>query len=568
MAYAYSSSLELTLPTSLHLKWLLVFGLAVLISGCVPAVQPTLLIEKTPEPVPSSTIAPASTATAEPTPTPLQVWVDPDLPEVIRNSFQFPLGFQRSKDAVLADLRLTWRSQQNSPQNSVQWIFILVAPFPTLTDEVNSASIQAAWKGESAEPFDQAPILMSPETAAALIALWGQPGKTAIKIVPAEELVDAAWAESPGWAIVPFEDLTPRWKVIQVDGLSPLDPGLDVSQYPLKVTIGWETKDATPLPGAIASLQLSGNRNPAHLARVFMTGTTAMVRQMALRMEEKGLLYPAGKIGDLLKSADLTHISNEVSFYSQCPPAKPLRGSLRFCTSPAYIQMLETVGADVVELTGNHLLDWGTEAFSETLNLYKTHGFAFYGGGWTQEQARQPYKVEVKGNKLAFLGCNPAGPEADWATAKNPGSAQCDYDRMESQIKALRVEGYLPIVTIQHIEVYDYKPTSAQRIISERMAKAGAVLISGSQSHFPQGFAFIGETLVHYGLGNTFFDQMDFGSSRGFLDRSVFYEGRLISTELFTIKLEDYAQPRLMTPEERDAMLEKVFTESGWLSEK
>jgi len=69
---------------------------------------------------------------------------------------------------------------------------------------------------------------------------------------------------------------------------------------------------------------------------------------------------------------------------------------------------------------------------------------------------------------------------------------------------------------------------------------------------------------VHYGLGNTFFDQMDFGSSRGFLDRSVFYEGRLISTEVFTIRLEDYAQPRLMTPEERAALLEKVFTESGW----
>jgi len=57
---------------------------------------------------------------------------------------------------------------------------------------------------------------------------------------------------------------------------------------------------------------------------------------------------------------------------------------------------------------------------------------------------------------------------------------------------------------------------------------------------------------------------MDFGSSRGFLDRSVFYEGRLISTEVFTIRLEDYAQPRLMTPEERATLLETVFTESGW----
>jgi len=542
--------------------------LALVISGCAPEIRPTLLLQKTLVPLPSSTISPTNTATAMPTPTPLRVWVDPNLPTLYRKSLQFSADIQSSKDAAQSDLRLGWISEQDKTENSAQWIFVLVAPFPTLTDEVSSASLRAAWKGESAEPFDQAPLLMSAETAAALQVLWGQPGNIAVRIVPPENLIVTAWAERPGWAIVPFEDLAPRWKVIAVDGLTPLDPALDVNQYPLKATIGWETKAGTALPEAVASIQLTSNRNPDHLVRVFMTGTTAMVRQMALRMEEKGVLYPAGKIGDLLKSADLTHISNEVSFYSPCPPAKPLRGSLRFCTSPAYIQTLEAVGADVIELTGNHLLDWGTDAFSETLNLYKTHGFAVYGGGWTQEKARQPYKVEIKGNKLAFLGCNPAGPEADWATAETPGSAQCDYDWMESQIKALIADGYLPIVTIQHIEVYDYKPTSAQRVISERMANAGAVLISGSQSHFPQGFAFVGDILIHYGLGNTFFDQMDFGSSRGFLDRSVFYEGRLISTELFTIKLDDYAQPRLMTPEERLAMLEKVFEESGWLNEK
>ena len=558
------------MPLSLRLKSLPVFVLALVISGCAPVIRPTLLVEKTLDPMPSSTIHPTITFTSTQTPTPLRVWVDPELPAAFRNSLKLPSGFQvlSSGDASQADLQISWVTSGGERENSIQWIFALVAPFPTLTDEVSSASIQAAWEGKSAEPINQSTLLMSAETAAALKALWGQPGKTAINIVSSEKLADTAWAERPGWAIVPFEELTPRWKVIQVDGLSPLDPDLDVSQYPLNVAIGWKENADGALPDAIGSFQIAGNRNPDHLARVFMTGTTAMVRQMALRMEKKGVLYPAGKIGDLLKSADLTHISNEVSFYSQCPPAKPLRGSLRFCTSPAYIQTLEAVGADVIELTGNHLLDWGTDAFSETLNLYKTHGFTVYGGGWTQEQARQPLTVEVKGNKLAFLGCNPAGPEVDWATADTPGSSQCDYDWIESQIKTLRADGYLPIVTIQHIEVYDYKPTSAQRVISERMAKAGAVLISGSQSHFPQGFAFIGDTLIHYGLGNTFFDQMDFGSSRGFLDRSVFYEGKLISTELFTIKLDDYAQPRLMTPEERQAMLEKVFVESGWLSEK
>ncbi|GAP14458.1 bacterial capsule synthesis protein PGA_cap [Longilinea arvoryzae] len=544
-----------------RLKLALLCTLTAILTGCAATSHPLQQ-----DALPSVTSVPTVrvTQTATVTPIPIRVWVDPELPIAFRDAIPWSDPIQASGGADQADVQVTWETGGVKEGKTAYWIYALVAPFPTITDEVSSESIRSAWNGDSAEPFDGAPLLLSAETETVFEKLWGKPAQNAVQILPAQDLLDTAWAQRPGWAIVPFEELTPRWKVIQVDGVSPLDPALDESGYPLKATLGWSTTDGKEASGALADFQLPTNRHAGHLARVFMTGTTAMVRHMALRMEEKGVLYPADKIGDLLKSADLTHISNEVSFYTKCPPAKPLRASMRFCTSPSYMQVLKAIGADVIELTGNHLLDWGSDAFAETLKLYASENLAVYGGGWTQEQARQPYKVEVNGNKLAFIGCNPSGPSADWAGQDQPGSAQCDYDWIESQIRALREEGYLPIVTIQHIEVYDYKPTSAQRVISERMAKAGAVLISGSQSHFPQGFTFVGDTLVHYGLGNTFFDQMDFGSSRAFLDRNVFYEGHLISTELFTIKLQDYAQPRLMTPEERAALLKIVFSESGW----
>lgn len=530
----------------------------VFLSGCAP-VSPVAGTTATPAPAPTASQTVALNLT--PTTAPVSVWIDPDLPAAFRDSLDLPEAVVVAQNRDLADYLITW---QNADAAGADWVYALAAPFATLTDEVSSQSVRAAWKGEASEPFDGAGLMMTSETAAALRGLWGEFDPDSVRLVPAEELVNSAWAQHPGWVIVPFEELTPRLKVIQVDGLSPLDPELDAHNYPLTAVIGMTATEGSPLAEVDLDVQWVGNRHPEHIARVFMTGTTAMVRHMALRMEEEGVLYPAEKIGSLLRSADVTHISNEVAFYSSCPPAKPLRGSLRFCTSPAYVQVLEAVGADVIELTGNHLLDWGKDAISETLKLYESKGFRVYGGGWSPELARQPLKMEINGNKLAFIGCNPSGPEAVWVTGEHPGAAPCDYDWMEAQIRELRQAGYLPIVTIQHIEVYDYKPTSAQRVISERMARAGAVLISGSQSHFPQGFAFVGDTLVHYGLGNTFFDQMDFGSSRGFLDRSVFYEGRLISTEVFTIRLEDYAQPRLMTAEERAALLEKVFTESGW----
>jgi poly-gamma-glutamate synthesis protein (capsule biosynthesis protein) len=70
---------------------------------------------------------------------------------------------------------------------------------------------------------------------------------------------------------------------------------------------------------------------------------------------------------------------------------------------------------------------------------------------------------------------------------------------------------------------------------------------------------------IHYGLGNLFFDQMQALELRQeMIDRHVFYAGRHVSTELLTALLEDFAQPRPMTSDEREAFLRKIFTASGW----
>jgi hypothetical protein len=93
-------------------------------------------------------------------------------------------------------------------------------------------------------------------------------------------------------------------------------------------------------------------------------------------------------------------------------------------------------------------------------------------------------------------------------------------------------------------------------------------VVSGSQAHQPQGMEFHKNAFIHYGLGNLFFDQYhfctDYACDDGFIDMHVFYDGEYIGNELLTIVFEDYARPRLMTPEEREVLLNKVFSASGW----
>ena len=56
------------------------------------------------------------------------------------------------------------------------------------------------------------------------------------------------------------------------------------------------------------------------------------------------------------------------------------------------------------------------------------------------------------------------------------------------------------------------------------------MIVSGSQAHQPQALEFVDERLIHYGLGNLFFDQYDVSEAtrQGFIDRHVFYDGRYI----------------------------------------
>jgi poly-gamma-glutamate synthesis protein (capsule biosynthesis protein) len=460
-------------------------------------------------------------------------------------------------------------------EKAASWVYALVAPFPTTLDELSLDEIQRAWHGEAGEVFSGR-LMMADSTRAALEARWGPPGDRRLEILPAGQLLDAAWSnrESGPLAIIPFEEIEPRWKVLHIDGLSLFDKNLNIDDYPLSVWFGVSgSPEALNLLqeklGAGGSLVPAvTNRDINQMTVLAMTGVTALGRATAYKMDTNGTTYPGRDIQEWLRSADLTHISNEVSFNNDCPKASFADTSTMFCSRPEYIELLDYIGTDIVELTGNHNNDWGRNADTYSLELYKERGWTVFGGGANLEAARLPAKIENNGNRLAFIGCNPVGPPAAWATADQPGAAPCgDYGWMLEAIRQVRAEGYLPIATFQYFEEYVHQPTDSQVRNFRAAVDAGAVIVSGSQAHFPQTMEFYHDAFIHYGLGNLFFDQMDIpvaGTRQEFIDRHIFYGGKYLGVELLTALLEDYARPRPMTPGERDAFLQEIFNAGGW----
>jgi poly-gamma-glutamate synthesis protein (capsule biosynthesis protein) len=497
-------------------------------------------------------------------------WLSLALPQGFTDSFSPPSGATVVDDQVQAHLLLS----VNEGEVVSHWLYAVVAPFPTIEDEVSLQDVEGAWNGNGAGPFADEPLMMSENSEAVFTAWWGEPAAGAVRVEPEDGLLEAAWGDQPSWAIVPFEDIAPEWKVLAIDGQSPIWKDFDAENYPLSVPIGLsgdQTLAAEALlrfnPESESPIGAAGNRDPSKLTTVILTGVTALVRSTEWEMNRKGITYPAEDIGDLLRGADITHISNEVPFAEDCPPPNPVQRELIFCSNPKDIELLEAVGTDIVELTGDHFNDWGSEAMLYTLQLYKDEGWPYYGGGANADEARQPVKLEDHGNKIAFIGCN--AKRGSYASAREdyPGAVACDYDLLDQQVRDLVAEGYLVIATFQHFEYYTFVPQPDLVADFGRISAAGASIVSGSQAHQTHGIEFPRpDAIVTYGLGNLFFDQkgvVEFGD-QALIARHVIYDGRYINTELFTIQFVDYAKPRFMTPDERAEFLTRIFDASRW----
>jgi poly-gamma-glutamate synthesis protein (capsule biosynthesis protein) len=343
--------------------------------------------------------------------------------------------------------------------------------------------------------------------------------------------------------------------VLTIDGQSPIRKNFDIAKYPLVV-------QAEP-----------SNYDPTKMTTVMMTGITALVRATAYTMELKSVTYPGEKVRDLMREADIAHVANHVPFSTGCAFPKPDQVRLVFCSDPKYIDLLTDIGVDLIELTGHHFEDYGPKATLETLAIYTAHNIVYFGGGADKQDSIKPALFEEHGNKIAFIGCNRLDTGGlPTATDTRPGAAPCDYPYLEQQIRQLRSEGYVVIATMHWNQSYGYQPAPQQIKDFHFLADAGASLVLGSQAHYAQTMEFYNNIFIHYGQGNLFFDQMGDqswmpkGIRREFLDRYVMYDGRLISIELITAMLEDYARPRLMTDAERSGFLQEYFNYSGWTS--
>jgi poly-gamma-glutamate synthesis protein (capsule biosynthesis protein) len=232
---------------------------------------------------------------------------------------------------------------------------------------------------------------------------------------------------------------------------------------------------------------------------------------------------------DLLNSAEVVFGQLETSFATRGTRLPQARHAVM--AKPAGAAALARAGFDVISFAGNHCLDWGNEAFFETLQHLDAAGLAVVGVGANIAAARRPHIRQLAdGTRVAFLAYSSILPQAYWAEERRPGCAplrghtlyeQVEHDQpgtparihtwahagdlaaMEADIRSAKREADVVLVS-HHWGIHFVRAVIAdyQREVARAAIAAGADAILGHHAHILKGIECIEGRPVFYSLCN------------------------------------------------------------------
>lgn len=362
-------------------------------------------------------------------------------------------------------------------------------------------------------------------------------------------------------AFIPASQLSPSVKLLAFNGKYYLD---DFNHGAVFRNVSFGGLDA----GRLSSINL-GDANKESVLTVNQTGVTALTRKMMPKLSQVGdPTFFSKEIGPFLAGADITHVSNEVSFQNGCQ-----YHAMLFCSPPEFIETLKHSGVDVVEITGNHNNDVGRQHNTETINLYHQLGWATVGGGLNAAESTKPYTANKKDSQIAILAYNyPDSPNGGAiASESGAGANRFDFDRIKSDIESAKSQGAQSvIVDVQFWECYAYpdgyveyptcdQPIPNQKEVFRKIVDLGADMVVGTSAHQPQTYEFYNGKPIYYGLGNLFFDQTQWpGTERGIILTHYYHKGKLLQTKLTPTVYDKNFQVRIMDEEEANYQLERL----------
>lgn len=214
--------------------------------------------------------------------------------------------------------------------------------------------------------------------------------------------------------------------------------------------------------------------------------------------------YPWRRVSGILRRADVAMVNLECAVSER---GTPYPKQFTFRADPRSLPAMKDAGVDVASVANNHSLDFGTEAFADTISGLLATGIAPIGGGATEQEAWQPHVVTVEGVRFAFVAASRVIPHESWAVgAGGPGVASAYGEtRLLREVKRAKAAADGVVVTVHWGLEGRTMPEPYQVSLAHRLVEAGASVVIGHHPHVLQPVVRYRGAIIAYSLGNFVF---------------------------------------------------------------
>ena len=176
------------------------------------------------------------------------------------------------------------------------------------------------------------------------------------------------------------------------------------------------------------------------------------------------------------------------------------------------IGCLSTAHISACALANNHVMDWGYDGLSETLQTLDAAGIAHAGAGNDVEEAMQPVVLDTntKGRVLLFsFGSHTSGIPNEWkAMSISPGTNLLDdlsettAARVCDEMRGYQKPGDLIVASIHWGSNWGYEIPREQVVFAHRLIEQGIAIVHGHSSHHVRAIEVFEGRLILYGCGD------------------------------------------------------------------
>lgn len=238
---------------------------------------------------------------------------------------------------------------------------------------------------------------------------------------------------------------------------------------------------------------------------IFFVGDIMLARGIEYYMKKKNdWAYPFRNTADLIRSADIAVGNLEGPISAR---GERVGSEHSFRADPRAIEGLRFAGFDVLSIANNHIWDYGSEAFFDTLRILDENGMGYAGGGEDYSRAHTPFIQEVRGIKFAFLSYTDLVSRSLAVESSRPAIAFAEKEEIIRDIKEARKKADVVVALFHWGDEYAPRHNAFQEEIAHSAIDAGAKIVIGHHPHVIQDTEEYNGGFIAYSLGNFAFDQ-------------------------------------------------------------